>query len=315
MKYYVRPSGTKYGAGHGRNRSNAWSGTDAINWKVIKSGDSILLTGDYKWDGKKIKGLTIQKDGVSIIADTNQPKYPPVLYGYYVNFNGHHNITLEGLKFVDGGQIRGEKSTKIKIKNCAFSKLNPSNMIFIELRYGNHDWTIDGCTFEYCGNAIYSRIIADEPIDPPNRLTVCNCVFRNISTDKWTDEDGHAVGIQGGSGHRIYNNKSLITGSAICCWAPFSMKMTDIKIYGNVIEKCGKLAIAMGRGIEISGSLDIKNDMPKPGWRSGVEITDNIIDTCDDYGISTNIRDEVGLRGNKITNCKDGETRIWNPFK
>lgn len=309
-EWHLQPGG---GGGDGRSRAGAWRGFDSIAWGAIKPGDMINIYGEWTNTSENLKPLPIKISGV---------KDKPVLIRgrgalfsrYYINLDGRSYLTLKGLSLINCGQVRGAGAKWITIKECSFSRLGKENVRLIELRPGNDDWTIKNCVIEQCGNGVYSLYDSGSAADGAQRVTVKNCIFRYIGVDGWPSKDGHAVGLQGGSGHRITGNLIEHCGTAICCWARSVLPMRDIVIADNRIKDCRSLEVAQGGGIEISGSLDVAKGLPRMGWRRNITIARNKIARCE-IGISANIREEIkGLASNTITECKK-DLRIRNPFE
>jgi len=313
MTHYILPPGKTYGKGDGSSKTNAWSGFDNVVWKNIKPGDIIYILGQYYSKNSKFLPITIKCSGIkgAPITIISGPTDPVVFDHHYLSFDNCSYLLFSGLTLQNSGQIQADNATNITFDKCIMTKLDPSAIVFIELHKGNHDWVIKNGLIEFCGNAIYTHINLG---DPPQRLTVSNMILRHIAVDKWLTEDGHAVGIQGGSGHIINGNKITDVGTAICCWCPASTIMNNLSITHNIISNCRALEVSMGSGIEISGSVDIKNNLPNVGWRSGSVISNNNINNVACYGISTNVRDPVCIKDNIITHYGKTAIHVWNPF-
>lgn len=299
-KFYLRPPSYLGGDNTGRTWANAWRG--AIDWGRVEPGDLVYVGGTWRSDGGMVP-LEILKP----ITLKGYPGDVPWFYGRYLSADGVSGFKLIGLTFFDYGQIRAEGAANVTISHCTFKRLDPKAIIAVELRKGNDGWQILDCAFRSCGNAIYTRVVGG---GPAQRLTVKRCIFTDIAQGAWATKDGHAIGIQGGSGHRIIGNTVDLCGTAICAWSPASVPMTDIRIEGNRISRCRALEVATGSGIEISGSIE--GGLPTPDMRRGIKVLNNQITDCDGYGISSQV--PIAERGNNIGNCRAGARRIRNLF-
>lgn len=283
---------------------NAWSSFD---WSKVPAGATVQV-GD-QINRAKIKPLQMKgcKGGITIIG-------PARIEGFYFDFAGIHGLRWENLTFSNCGQFRAPGATWIYAKNCLFTDLAPGNDIMIQLGPGNDDWGFEGCTIQRAGCGIYTRFGAGVS---PNRLAVLNCAFKDIGTTAHPHQDSHAIGIQEGHGHRIFDCHTENTGEAISFYARSTEMMTDIIVRGCTIRNVRACANTQGGGIVVSGSHDATN--PRAGWRSGIQIVGNDIAGTDGNGIRSNARDRVIVENNKISkwglagmNTKPIE--IINPF-
>lgn len=281
--FHVRPAPGPYGLGNGETYADAWPGLHKVGWTQMQTSDTLLVSGLHEaaavWP-------RVWKIGAAGSIRSNWPADPATLKGWAFTFDGRDGLTFSGITF-DHCQLLRAKAKNVTFENCVFDGIL-SWPRMIEPHAGADDWRVLGCSFRDMPNAVYS---IQDAAGSPDHLTVAGCSFKDIGVG---DIDGHAVGIQGGQGHRVLGNHIERAGNAIVCWASSKRKMTDIQIIGNQIRDSRS-------GIWISGSNDPANDLPAAGWRAGVVIKDNVIDGVDDSGIRSNIRDPIEVTGNRIS--------------
>lgn len=239
---------------------------------------------------------------------------PALFEKQYLDLSGKLGLTFSRITFLNCGQIFGPEvkqsggvalpaARKITFDHCRFVGCSPEIERFIELHPGNDDWKWNSCYFADLPNAIYS--LCDGGLIGAERVTVRDCTFERIGKETGA-KDAHAVGLQGGSFHKVVNNKITDAGTAICLWAPRDAKMTNAYVAKNKIRDCHARKIATGSGIEFSGDLGAAK-----GSRAGGICKDNDIAGCDGRGISSNWPDEIaGLSANRINDCAKGNLRI-----
>jgi hypothetical protein len=292
MNHFVRPpQAAKYGTGNGSSYENAWNGMAKIDWKRVKCNDTIHVSGDHVNTETKHKVITIKTAGIWI-------KGPATFTKYVFTFDGINGLRFEDLTFINSGQFRAEKSTWIYFARCNFQSLHTDNEVFCWLLPGNDDWGFEHCEFSDCGVGIYSRFAGDAP--SANRLVVIHCNFHDIGTDAHPHQDGHAIGIQEGHGHRIFHVTTENTGEAISFWSRFNKDMTDIEVSDCTINSVRNKSTTEGGGIVFSGSIKAAQNLPKPGSRANIRILRNRIADTDGNGIRTNYRDAVKIERNEI---------------
>jgi len=291
--YYIQPPQAKpYGKGDGSSLANSWNGWSSIDWDKVSTGDILQVSGTHNNTGARFAALSVKKPGVTIRGSK------AVFDRYYFDFEGISNITWDSLKFTNSGQFQAPGAKSIVIKNCWFNGLDPSNDHFIRLYPGNDDWVLDNTLVENSGTGLYSIIDLVGHAPSAQRITVKNCHFRNIGTKEHPHQDGHAIGIQEGCGHKISNVWTENTGEAISFWARSTEKMTDITVDSCKVETVHKEKNTDGHGIVISGSHD--STLPKAGWRSNIKITNNNVANTDGNAIRSNIRDKIVITGNHV---------------
>lgn len=235
--------------------------------------------------------LKISQSGLTITSKTTVERA-------IFQFDGCHDLTFLGMNFRNCSPFRGKGCTHITLRDCWFDGIAPTMLQQVELHPGNDDWLLERVLFENAPNAIYSRLGEEESA---NRITIRSCLGRNLYSD-----DGHFIGIQGGHGHVIEGNESYDTGTAIEFWERSFRPMTNSIVKHNRISRCRNRKNEEGKdttdgcGIKISGSLDYGTPLPAPGDRGGFVITENEIFDTEGHGISTNIRDWVGIIANII---------------
>lgn len=289
---------------------------DPRNMPKPKPGDTLQLSGHH--DGHngplKIRASGTKEKPIKIVG-------PVTLEGFYLSADGMNYLVFENITFQRCGQFRAEKSHHITARRCIFTELmepQPDGPVaYAELHAGNDYWTFDDCKFSWCPNAIYSR--AKETEESANHLTVRNCEFSDIGTDKWAHKDAHCVGVQGGFGHAIIGNKTRNSGTAIEFWRHMIKKMTDSVIDDNEIENCTLRDTTEGHGICISGSYSVALDKPKPGWRSWIQVRNNTIKRVDGNGVRATLRDPFVCTGNTVEDCgragvHTAKIEVINPF-
>lgn len=226
---------------------------------------------------------------------------PTTFVEQYLNLDGQSDLTFANLTFKNCGQIRGANAKNITFQNCKFIGCSPDIIRFVELHPGNDGWRIKGCYFSDMPNAVYS--LCDGGLIGAERVTVRDSTFERIGLGA---KDGHCVGLQGGSYHKVVNNHMTDCGTAIALWAPRKAIMTNAYITKNTIRQCHILTIATGSGIEFSGDTGATR-----GTRLGSICKHNDIAGCEGFGISTNWPDEiVGLSNNTIQQCERGNYRV-----
>lgn len=281
--------------------ANSWASFD---WSQVPFGATVQVMDQINTE--KIKPLQMRgcKGGLTI-------KGPARIEGFYFDFHGIHGITWENISFVNCGQFRAEGSTWIAAVGCTFSRIAKGQDIWIQLGPGNDNWTIDRCLIEFAGCGIYTRF-GNGP--PANRLLVLNSTFRNIGTAEYPHADSHAVGVQEGSGHLISGCSTDNTGEAISLWARRDKPMTNILIQNCTIRNVRACANTEGHGIVVSGSHDFVKELPKAGWRAGIQIAHNDIAGAAGNGIRSNARDKVFIFGNTIAKCGREPIFLHNHF-
>lgn len=317
-KWYVRPAGRTYGTAKGTSYANAWAGMAAIKWDRVAQGDQIKVAGRHAPTGSGLLPINIRKSGVTIERYSGND--PAIFIAHYPVMKKVSGVVWKYIRFEDSAAIGGDNTVGakgIKFLFCGMKRLIQGNNIFIELRKGNDDWVIQNCLISYAPNAIYTRI-TDGPA--ANRLTVNRCTIDHIGAGDYLDEDGHAVGIQEGSGHKITNNVIDRTGTAIELWARKFGQVTDSEISGNTITNVTAKSVTIGAGIMIGGTYDVATNFPKPGWRNGHRVFNNTISGCDGNGIrAASMRDSLYEDNNTITDVgRAGEythkVYIYNPW-
>lgn len=305
---HVRPHAPhNYGDNSGRDYANAWNGLAAIDWSKVTPANPLVVSGHFT--AERMTEFRVEPSNITVKSN---PQDPAIFSNHFLSIEGCHGVRLVGLRFEDFGQVQLEGAKFITFDHCQFSRLNPEAIIAVELLSGCYGFWFAHCHFEYCGNAIYVR-----PKDnkrPANRLLVTDCTFEHIGAGEWETKDGHAVGIQGGDGHRIQNCRAVDTGTAFCLWASKDVPMTDCRIDTCWAQNCRKLAVASGSGFEVSGTYDVARDLPRKGWRSGIAVVSCVAVDCEGNGLRSNTRDAVEEHGNKFTRCADGARHVVNPF-
>jgi len=158
-------------------------------------------------------------------------------------------------------------------------------------------WTVRNSTFLDAGNGVYSISNTNNAADS---LAVQNCTFRRMGISPFYHQDAHAVGIQGGDGHRIEGNVSYDTGSAYCLHAWTFQEMKDAILRGNFAGE-----VRHGTAFSISGA----HGSPY-GMRTGIELYNNIAAGTESAGFGTNGVDPVVLHDN-VTYDGDWAFTTW----
>ena len=141
-----------------------------------------------------------------------------------------------------------------------------------------------------------------------NRITVKNCTIADIGTIDFPEPDSHAVGIQGGDGHIIQNNRTERTGQAIVLFTgPQSMKNNTIS--GNVVKDVYVKSNTGGGGLAIGG-----DGTTVIGTATGNRIFGNVIintgigatETWQGAAIASNLGDYIYIANNTLVNVTSG---------
>ncbi len=271
----------------------------SINWNNVRPGDTLLLKG--KQSGPFLVGASGTKQKPIILK--SDPSDPCVWEGGYLSADKMNWYTIKDITFLNSGQFRSDGGDGVKFKGCLFDGLHEDNIRLIQPMLGNDDWTFKGCDFRNVPNAIYSTCTGDLGAE---RSTVDTCSFRHIGSGSPRAKDGHAIGIQCGSGHTIIGNYTEDTGTAICLWAPPTAIMRDCRITYNFITGAHKASISEGHGIALEGKLPLK------GLRTGNKIMHNNIEYCDGNGIRATLRDPITLHNNGITHTIKEPIKVVN---
>lgn len=310
MSLYVRQFSR--GKGDGSSPSNACSYKN-IPYNKIKPGDIVYLCGTFTSGTNNVIPFNFFKSGAlnKPITIKSYKQEKASIFNHYLYFVSQSFLTFKDINFFNCGAIGGDNtkdSTHITISGCMIKEIATGVIRAIEPRYGNNNWTIKSCTISDVPNGIYSTC---NLTGGANNLTIRDNIILNI----FGHQDSHAIGIQSGSGHTITGNRTSNTGTAICCWAPSSQKMTDLLIEKNsIMDAKAFFDNSLGSGIEISGSYNVKENRPEEGWRKNIRINDNIIDGCEN-GIRATLRDKIIVTNNSIINNRQAAVRIVNPFK
>lgn len=312
---HVRPQRAKaYGRGDGSSYGHALNGYESLP-DSLPAGQVIALYGDFGKPDTRIRAFPIINSGGKdnqIIYRGFNAKFPR----YYIDLTDLSWIRIEGCIFTDHGQVVMDGASYCTLAHCSWSKLRRDAIDTISLGVGSHYNWISHCSIEYCGNAIYARSRPDDT-NPAKNLLVENCRFQYIASGLWAKgsdgdliRDGHAVGIQAGSGHIIRNNVAKDCGTAFCMWAGNDQPMNNILIEGNTASKCRALTVEDGTAFKVSGDLD---PLPRRQDRLNIRVVNNKAYNCAGYGTSANV--PIVSKGNTYEGCKLGDERIRNPFE
>ncbi len=146
------------------------------------------------------------------------------VYGWGFDLNRKSNIVFQACTFRGIAPIRSTGTgIRYAIPDYAGGFIGEKWITFrscVMLDYqgfslypGHDNWTFDSCEMGRCPYGLYSLI--DNQVRGPNSITVTNCFIHDVDTAEYPDIDGHAIGVQGGSGHLIVGNQTLRTTKAM----------------------------------------------------------------------------------------------------
>lgn len=178
----------------------------------------------------------------------------------------------------------------------------------LNLSQGNDYWTIRNSELSFGQYGVYT-FLNNRPTGA-NALTVQSNYIHDLGTARFPHQDGHAVGVQGGSGHLIRGNRIEDTGSAIEFWTGGYVPQSNHIICYNFIKNVHVEAVTTGCGIVFSAD----NATAPAGLRTGIKIYGNIIVNpgigattwWDGVGIDSGCPDAVDIWNNDIYNANTG---------
>lgn len=195
-------------------------------------------------------------------------------------------------------------ASSITFSNCTFSLGSD-----VSLNSGNDDWTFTGCTVETNRWGFYAFTSA---MRGANRLTVSNCTFRVTNTPEFAHQDGHAIGIQGGSSHRIIGNTfTNIGGSCIEIYNTWQTCTNGMVLSNSIAWTAQRTNTRTGlEGLALSGNTSYLTNGQCSGWVVAWNTMQNLgiggDDTWQGAGVGSNWRDYITITNNTVYTCGRG---------
>jgi hypothetical protein len=160
--WYVRPTGTTYGAGNGTSYANAWSGFASIVWGAggILAGDTLYIDGTHTTQltignsGTSTAPITIDSYNTLVPAIINVTALEHALYAFWRNWLIIKNLKLTGTT-VAHGTISSDGATST---NGTLALYTCNDSVLSNLEVYSNGFT-HGITLRTCTRSTLSNII------------------------------------------------------------------------------------------------------------------------------------------------------------
>lgn len=312
------------------NGGGTWSGPDANG---VYSSTNLRFSADYCLSGTNLVllnresaptwqgdyGASFTTNGIWYVKmpDGGSPAGRVCVsgFGYQINFARSSYILFYNCRLYnvppndDSANLNPNSDTQTQLPHSTYITFDGCDLRYdseISPSQGNDHWTIRNSELSFGQYGVYTMIY--NRATGANYLTVDNNYIHDMGTARFPAADGHAVGVQGGNGHLVQNNRIENTGEAIAFWTSYQ-PMQNNTIRYNFIKNI-HITLNSGNGIDISGD----NTLSVLGVRTGFKIYDNIImntglggtNSWDGFGISCGLPDFVDIYNNVIYQATTG---------